>query len=109
MAYNEKLAKRVNALIAKRRGFHEQKMFGGLGFLLNGNMCIGVWKEYLILRLGIERAGQILLKRKARPFDITGHAMKGWVMVEPKGTKSDALLKAWVGQAIAFVSKLPRK
>ena len=107
--YNEKLAKRMSDLLVKKRGFHEQKMFGGVGFLLRGNMCIGVWKEYLILRLGIERAGQALSKGRARPFDITGRAMKGWVMVGPKGTKPDAALKNWVSQAISFVSKLPRK
>ena len=109
MAYDEKLARRVSALVVKRKGFREQKMFGGVGFLLHNNMCVGVWREYLILRLGIERAGQALKKRETRPFDITGHPMKGWVMVKPAGTKSDPSLKAWVSQAIAFVSKLPRK
>ena len=109
MAYDERLAERVGVLVARRSDFYQQKMFGGVGFLLRGNMCIGVWKEYLILRLGIERAGQALSKGRARPFDITGRAMKGWVMVGPKGTKPDAALKNWVSQAISFVSKLPRK
>ena len=109
MAYDEKLAKRVSVLIAKKKGFREQKMFGGVGFLLHNNMCVGVWREYLILRLGIERAGQALKSGETRPFDITGHVMKGWVMVKPAGTKTDSALKAWVSQSIAFVSKLPRK
>ena len=113
MAYDERLAERVGALVARRRDFHQQKMFGGVGFLLRGNMCVGVWKEYLILRLGKEWAAPNALLRKAkkwgRPFDITGRAMKGWVMVGSKGTQSAAALKEWVKQAIAFVSKLPRK
>ena len=109
MAYDEKLAKRLSALVGKRSDFHEQKMFGGVGFLLRGNMCFGVYKEYLILRLGDERAGQAFLKKETRPFDITGRAMKGWVMITAKGTKSEESLKTWVTQAIGFVSKLPRK
>ena len=109
MAYDEKLAKRVSALTSKKNGFHEQKMFGGVGYLLHNNMCVGVWREYLILRLGVERAGKALSLSETRPFDITGHVMKGWVMVKPAGTKTDTALKAWISKAIAFVSKLPRK
>ena len=109
MAYDEQLAKRLNKLIVGRNDFYEQKMFGGLGFLLRGNMCFGIWKDHLILRLGEEKAGRALTKKDVVPFDITGRAMKGWVMVAPKGTKSEDALKQWVRQAIDFVSTLPRK
>ena len=109
MAYDEQLEKRLAQVIQDRRGFHQQKMFGGLGFLLRGNMCFGIWKDKLILRLGEEKASAALKQRSVVPFDITGRAMKGWVMVQPAGMKSAPALKAWINQAIAFVSQLPRK
>ena len=109
MAYDEQLAKRLSKLIAKRNGFHEQKMFGGLGYLLHGNMCFGIWKNSLILRLGESNAQSALKTKRVKPFDITDRAMKGWVLVAPQGIKSDASLKQWVEQAIEFVSQLPRK
>ena len=109
MAYDENLAKRLSRLIAKRNDFYEQKMFGGLGFLLRGNMCFGIWKNDLILRLGLEIAPKILKDKNAIPFDITGRPMKGWVMIKPSGFKSDVDLKKWITKAINFVSQLPRK
>ena len=109
MAYDEQLAKRLSKLIAKRNDFYEQKMFGGVGFLLQGNMCFGVYKNYLILRLGEEQGQKALKKANTRPFDITGRVMKGWVMVNSGGTKSEENLRQWINQAIAFVLGLPRK
>lgn len=89
--------------------FFERKMFGGVGFLLRGNMCFGIWKDHLILRLGESGAGEALKKRNVKPFDITGRALKGWVMVAPAGMKSKTTLRQWVTEAIDFVSPLPRK
>jgi TfoX/Sxy family transcriptional regulator of competence genes len=109
MAYDEKLARRLHELIAERRDFHEQKMFGGMGFLLRGNMCFGVWKDHLILRLGESQAQHAFKNKNVKPFDITGRALKGWVMVAPAGMKSKATLQQWVILAIDFVSQLPRK
>ena len=109
MAYDERLAKRLSNFIAKRDDFHEQKMFGGVGFLLRGNMCFGVYKNDLILRLGEARANKAFKRKEVKPFDITGRAMKGWVMVTPAGTKLEKSLRAWVKQAIDFVSQMPRK
>ena len=109
MAYDEQLGKRLSKLIAKRNGFYEQKMFGGVGFLLHGNMCFGIWKDNLILRLGQGQAEDALKKKNVKPFDITGRAMKGWVLVAPQAIKSEASLKQWVKQSIEFVSHLPRK
>ena len=109
MAYDETLAKRLSQLIAQRDDFYQQKMFGGVGFLLRGNMCFGVYKNDLILRLGEEQAQKALKKANTKPFDITGRAMKGWVMVTPDGMKSENTLRRWVTQAIDFVSQLPGK
>src|SRR5262245_57234083 len=66
------LADRLRKLLACRRKFTEKKMFGGTGFLLNGNVCCGAWREFLILRLGDDAARQVLSEPDARPFDITG-------------------------------------
>jgi hypothetical protein len=109
MAYDEQLESRLDQLIAKRNNFHKQKMFGGVGYLLRGNMCFGIWKYNLILRLGQPQAQDALKKKNVVPFDIIGRAMKGWVMVAPAGIKTVATLKQWISQAIGFVVQLPRK
>ena len=109
MPYDEHLEERLNPLVADRKDFYRQKMFGGVGYLLRGNMCFGVYKEFLILRLGEEQAQKALKQKTTKPFDITGRAMKGWVMVKPQGMKTDAALKGWVKRAVGFVSTLPRK
>lgn len=108
MPYNEQLAERIRRLL-RGRCFAEKKMFGGIGFLLNGNMCVGVWREFLILRLGQEHAGDALREPFVKEFDITGRAMTGWVMVESGGVQDDASLSEWIEQAAAFVRALPAK
>ncbi|MBL8013174.1 MAG: TfoX/Sxy family protein [Candidatus Omnitrophica bacterium] len=109
MAYDVLLEKRLDELIADRSDFHKQKMFGGLGYLLRGNMCFAIWKDSLILRLGQEQANKSLTSKNAQPFDITGRAMKGWVMVLPAGIKTGNILKEQIRLAIQYVSTLPRK
>jgi TfoX/Sxy family transcriptional regulator of competence genes len=109
MAYDEALAERIRTALAGRDGFAEKKMFGGIGFLLNGNVCVGVWKEQLILRLSAEQADAALEHEHVHVFDITGRAMTGWVLVDPEGMRTDEELRAWIGQAIEFVSLLPAK
>ena len=84
-------------------------MFGGVGFLLNGNMLVGVWKDSLIVRLGPDEGEVALLEPHVRAFDITGKAMKGWVIVKPDGVEDDEQLKDWIQRAIKFVGKLPKK
>lgn len=109
MPFDERLAERVRALFAGRNDVREQKMFGGVGFLLRGNMCVGVWKEFLILRVGEERSKAALAQQHTRPFDITGKAMRGWVMVTKEGCKSARGLSAWVQHAVSFVETLEPK
>jgi TfoX/Sxy family transcriptional regulator of competence genes len=109
MAYSESLARRIRHLLAHRRGITEKKMFGGIGFLLNGNMCVGVWKSSLIVRLGSEGATAALEEPNVVEFDITGRPMKGWVMVEPDGLETDEQLGHWVQRAVEFVETLPKK
>jgi TfoX N-terminal domain len=109
MAFSESLAQRVRQVVARRRGISEKKLFGGVGFLLNGNMLVGVWKTSLIVRLAPDEAVSALKEPNIVPFDITGRPMKGWVMVEPDGIETDEQLTDWIRRCEAFVSTLPRK
>ena len=84
-------------------------MFGGIGFLLNGNLLVGVWKDSLIVRLGPEEGEQALKEPHVSEFDITGRAMKGWVLVEPEGVEDVKALTVWIGRAMRFVRTLPAK
>jgi TfoX/Sxy family transcriptional regulator of competence genes len=109
MAYSESLALRIRQLLAGRRGIVEKKMFGGVGFLLNGNMCVGVWKQSLIVRLSAEAGEAALQEADVVAFDITGRPMKGWIMVEPDGVETEEQLRSWMGRGVEFVERLPRK
>ena len=109
MAFDETLATRIREALARKKNIEEKKMFGGIGFLLNGNMLVGVWKDSLIVRLGPDEGEVALLEPHVREFDITGKAMKGWAMVEPKGLEDDEQLTDWIKRATKFVGKLPGK
>ncbi|HEY69811.1 MAG TPA: TfoX/Sxy family protein [Anaerolineae bacterium] len=109
MAYDEGLAQRVHEVLSEEAGLVEKKMFGGVGFMLQGNMACGVHKDMLIVRVGKEGHDAAMNKPYTLPFDITGRAMRGWVMVAPEGVEQDADLEAWVQQGVAFARSLPPK
>jgi len=109
MAFSEVLAERIRQRLARRKGVEEKKLFGGVGFLLHGNMLVGVWKDSLIVRLGPDEGDEALKEPHVREFDITGRAMKGWVLVEPEGVEDDEQLTDWIGRATKFVGTLPAK
>jgi TfoX/Sxy family transcriptional regulator of competence genes len=109
MSYSKALAERIRTILGRRKDIDEKKMFGGVGFLLNGNMLVGVWKQSLIVRLGPEQFQEALKEEFVAEFDITGRPMKGWVLVEPDGLESDEQLKNWLMQAEAFVETLSKK
>jgi|SRR6516162_3665208 TfoX/Sxy family transcriptional regulator of competence genes len=109
MAFNEALAERIRRGLARKKGIEEKKMFGGLGFLLKGNMLVGVWKDSMIVRVGQESYDEALLEPHVREFDITGRPMKGWVLVQPEGVEADDQLKEWIKRAVNFVGKMPEK
>jgi TfoX/Sxy family transcriptional regulator of competence genes len=109
MAFNVALAERIRLALTRKKGVTEKKMFGGIGFLLNGNMLVGVWKESLIVRLDPDQYEDALKETHVKEFDITGRAMKGWVLVEPEGVQGDDQLKDWILRAVKFVGKLPAK
>ena len=109
MAYNEEIEVRIKKIVTDWKNTAAKKIFGGVCHLLNGNMFCGVYKNYLILRLGEDNAENALQSSFVRPFDITGRPMKGWVMVEKEGFKSDDELRNWLNQAKQFVRALPPK
>ena len=109
MAFDEALAERIRRGLARKKGIEEKRMFGGIGFLLKGNMLVGVWKESLIVRLGPEEGDEALKEPHVSEFNITGRSMKGWVLVAPQGVKDDDQLKGWVQRAVKLVGKLPAK
>ena len=109
MPYNEEIDARIRKILTRWKNTDAKKMFGGVCHLLNGNMVCGVYKDYLILRLGEKEAAQALKKSHTGPFDITGKPMKGWVMVEGNGFKTDEKLRSWLMKAKTFVETLPPK
>ena len=109
MAFSEALAGRIRQRLARRKNVEEKKMFGGFGFLLNGNLLVGVWKDSLCVRLGPEQAAEALPEPHVKAFDITGRPMKGWVLVKPGGVEDDDQLKCWIEKAASFVRTLPKK
>jgi hypothetical protein len=109
MAFNEFLAQRIRQSLARRKDIDEKKMFGGIGFLLNGNLLVGVWKDSLIARIGPDEGQEALLEPHVKAFDITGRPMKGWVLVAPEGIEDDGQLKAWILRAVKFVGKMGAK
>ncbi len=109
MASSEALAERIRQALARRKNVEEKKMFGGVGFLLNGNMLVGAWKDSLIVRLGPDEGVEALKEPHVKEFDITGRPMKGWVLVEPEGIEDDDQLGGWIQRAVKFVGKLPAK
>jgi len=107
VAYSEELDGRIAQSIVDW-GANRKKMFGGTCHLLNGNMMCGVYKDFLILRLGQEAAVEALQEPFVRPFDITGRPMKGWVMVDERGIQGGDL-ERWLKKARLFVETLPPK
>lgn len=109
MAYDLALAERIRNALSKRRGITEQHMFGGIAFLLRGNLLVAIWKNSLIARLGPERAAAALQEPFIKKFDVTGKPMTGWVMVSPEGMVADGDLSVWLELALDFVRELPAK
>ena len=109
MAFDGTLAKRIRQQLARRRNVEQKKMFGGVGFLLNGNLLVGVWKDSLVVRLGPDEGDEALKEPHVKEFDITGRPMKGWVLIGLEGVKDDDQLSGWIQRAVKFVGKLPAK
>ena len=109
MAYDETLADRVRGALASRAGLSERKMFGGICFMVGGNMALGVVGEDLMVRLGAEDAERALTEEHVRPMDFTGRPMKNMVFVDAQGTATDEDLGGWVDAGADFAASLPPK
>ena len=103
------LSERIRPILARWRGVSERRMFGGTCFMLNGNMCVGTWKESLIVRLGKNDHERTLAEPHTKPADMNGRTMKGWALVEPAGIASDESLMMWVDRAATHAESLPAK
>jgi TfoX/Sxy family transcriptional regulator of competence genes len=109
MPYDEGLAHRIRDALDEREDVSEKKMFGGLAFLVRGNMCLGVIGDELMVRVGPDAYADALRQPHAREMDFTGRPMTGFVQVGVRGLASDASLRRWVARALEFASSLPRK
>ncbi|HKB51523.1 MAG TPA: TfoX/Sxy family protein [Solirubrobacterales bacterium] len=109
MAFDEALADRVRDVLASRGDLSERRMFGGIAFMLGGNMAVGVIGEDLMVRLDPGDAEEALREPYTRPMDFTGRPMKNMVYVDPAGTEADEDLAAWVNAGADFAESLPPK
>jgi len=96
MAYNEQTAERVRKALAGTKKLVEKKMFGGIAFMVNNKMCVGVDKDDLMIRCLPEMNDELISKKGVRQFDLTGKPMKGWLLVSPEGTKSKKDFDWWI-------------
>jgi TfoX/Sxy family transcriptional regulator of competence genes len=108
MAFNEALAERVRKLLSRRKNITEKKMFGGIGFLLNGNLLVGVRKD-LLVRFDPDETERALSEEHVQEFIMRGRTMKGWVLVGVQAIEDDEKLSYWIQRAMAFVKTLPAK
>lgn len=109
MAYDQDLAARIRQALAPRADVDERKMFGGLAFMISGNMCCGVAGDRLMLRLGNEGAAEALREPHTRPMDFTGKPMKSMIYVEAASIATPEDLHRWVNRAAEFADTLPPK
>ena len=113
MPFDEGLAARLEEIVTRDFvhvfGLEETRMFGGFGYLLGGNMCLGIHKNTLIIRVGVDAAERLIAEDHVRPMDLTGRVMKGWATVEPEAMEDDRDLARFCQEAITFVSGLPPK
>ena len=106
MAYSEALANRVREALARKKGVEEKKMMGGLGFMIGGHVTLGIVGEDLMVRVGPDGYQRALKRVHARQMDFTGRSIKGFVFVEPAGTRTKRSLASWIAPAVAFAKSL---
>ena len=109
MGYDEGLAERIRGALDERPGVSEKRMFGGIAFLVNGHMRVGIVQDKLMVRVGPQSYDRLLRERHARRMDFTGRPMKGFVYVVADGYETDADLERWVNLGVGYVTSLPAK
>jgi hypothetical protein len=110
MAYDEALAARIRQLVSEEPGLTEQRMFGGLAFLIHGNMAVGASSAGgLLLRVPPEQTAELAGRPHAQPFEMRGREMDGWLRVDADGLGTESELQEWVSLGVAYARRLPRK
>jgi TfoX/Sxy family transcriptional regulator of competence genes len=110
VAYDEDLANRIRGLVAEEAGVTEQRMFGGLAFLIGGNMSVAASGQGgILVRVDPEDTDRLLEKPHAAPFEMRGREMRGWLRVEPEGVRTKRQLAPWVRRGVEYARSLPAK
>ncbi len=109
MGYNQDLEARIDRMKAISGSLDKKKMFGGIGYLLHGNMCFGIHKQSLVLRISPGKAAELLKREYVTPFNMTGKPMNGWVLVSPDALQTDEQLKNMLMLGKSFAETLPGK
>ena len=109
MAFDEGVAERIREVFAGRYDIEEKKMFGGLAFMHNGHMCVGVVNDTLMARVGPEQYPKALKLPHAREMDFTGKPLKGFIYVAPEGFEADKDLQAWIARCEGYTASLSPK
>lgn len=109
MVYNENLAQVIRESTGMIKSVVEKKMFGGIAFMVNGNMAVGVHKDNLVIRVNKDSHDEFLKRPHIKEFDITGRKMKGWLMLLPEGHSDQKALSNWIKEGIEFAKSLPPK
>jgi TfoX/Sxy family transcriptional regulator of competence genes len=108
MAYDTRLADRIRTVVRGRKGVSEKEMFGGIAFLLDGKMFIGIVKNDLMVRVGPDRHQEALAKAHVRPMDFAGRPMRGYVYVAPAGCRDARALAGWIDWSAAFTATVKK-
>ena len=109
MAYDSTVADDIRALIGTHPGLTEKEMFGGIAFMINGNMAVGVSGDELMVRVGKDAHDEMMALPGATTFDKSARPMRGWLNVTPEGFQTEEDFQAWIGRGVAFAETLPKK
>jgi TfoX N-terminal domain len=109
VAFDPKLVERVRREIGERRGLSERQMFGCAAFFLNGNLSCGVRDNEIIVRVHPSSSTAAVKEPGARPFDLSGRPMKGWVLVDPTRIEGPKAFSKWISRGVEYASSLPKK
>lgn len=109
MAYNNEIADEIRAIIGKHPGLSEREMFGGIAFMINGNMAVGVSGDELMVRVGKDAHDEMVALPGAATFDKSARPMRGWLNVTSEGFATEDDFKAWIGRGVSFAESLPKK
>lgn len=109
MAYDEQLEERIRAILPDEPSIVSKKVFGGLAFMLDGNMAVGVSSDELMVRVGTDAFDDAVTADGVRPFDMSGKRMNGWILVSDEAIAEEVDLGRWIDVGMAFAASLPPK